>query len=76
VNTQSKKETMILVYKPVTILSENEHGQIGVEEWPELTKRMIAARCRELSDFGWEPIEIQVDEAQGTLTVDWTRGAQ
>ena len=59
------------IYKPVTILTEDEYGRIGSEDWPQLTMEMIIARCRVLSERGWEPQEIQVDEAQGALDVKW-----
>jgi len=59
------------MYTPVTIITEDEVGRVGSEEWPMLTELMIIARCRELSDQGWEPQEIQVDEAQSALIVNW-----
>ena len=51
------------IYKPVTIISEDEYGQLGTEEWPQMTEGMIRGRCKELSDQGWEPQEVQVDDA-------------
>ena len=63
--------TVSRFYKPVTIVTEDEYGRVGTEEWPMLSKLMIIARCRELSDQGWEPQEVQVDEAQGTLELHW-----
>ena len=59
------------IYAPVTIITEDELGRVGVEDWPQLTMEMIIARCRWLSDEGWEPQEVQVDEAQGTLDTQW-----
>ena len=59
------------VYSPVTIISEDEYGRIGNEEHFALTLEEIKVRCRELSERGWEPTEIQVDESQYTLPVDW-----
>ena len=61
----------VKIYKPVTILTENALGQLGTEDWPQLTMGMIIGRCKELSEDGWEPVEIQVDESQDTLPVDW-----
>jgi len=59
------------IYKPVTILTEDEYGRIGSEEWPQLTMEMIIARCQVLSERGWEPQEVQVDDAQSLLQTDW-----
>lgn len=59
------------MYQPITIVSEDEHGRLGVEEWEKLTMAMLIARCRELSDIGWEPQEVQAGEAQSTLHVPW-----
>ena len=59
------------IYKPVTIVTEDEFGRVGTEEHKELTQDQIIARCRALSDRGWEPQEIQVDEAQWALPLKW-----
>lgn len=59
------------LYAPVTILSEDEYGRIGSEEHDSLTHDEIKVKCKELSARGWEPQEIQVGEAQGTLFVKW-----
>lgn len=61
---------MTTTYEPVTILSENETGQIGSEEWPSLTAGMIRGRIDELSGMGWEVQEIQVGEDQSSLDYD------
>jgi len=52
-------------YKLVTILSENEWGQLGTETWDAgLTKEELGEKLISLQDRGWEPIEVQVDEDQ------------
>lgn len=56
-----------VIYKPVTILSENELGQIGSEDWTALTIGMIKARITELEARDWEVIAIQTGEALGDL---------
>ena len=59
-------------YVPVTIVSENEAGQIGIDEHEApMTEKEIIARCKVLSDRGWEPQEIQVDDSQYTLYIAW-----
>jgi hypothetical protein len=56
------------IYKPVTILSENEWGQLGSEFKDEgYDVPSLAKRVRELQDDGWEPIEIQVGESQYSI---------
>lgn len=58
------------IYKPVTFVSENDFGQLGVEDWPALTAGMIKARVAELSEHDWEVQEVQVGDAQGELSYD------
>ena len=60
-----------MTHKPVTIISEDEHGRLGTEEHAELTECQIITVCRDLSARGWEPYEIQVGEAQSTLHLKW-----
>ena len=59
------------IYKPVTILTEDKHGRIGSEAHDCLTQAQIISRCKWLSQQGWEPQEIQVDESQYTLPLKW-----
>ena len=58
-------------YSPVTIITENENGQLGTEEHGRMTVEGICLRCDELSNEGWEPVEIQVGESQETLPLKW-----
>lgn len=53
-------------YSPVTILSENEDGEIGIEMHNKMTDAEILARIEELEDEGWGVSEVQIDEDQHT----------
>ena len=54
-------------YDIVTILSENEEGQIGHEEWSGITDGMLKGRIGELEKEGWAVQEVQVDEDQHAI---------
>ena len=56
------------LFTPVTILSEDEYGRTGVEEWEILTERTLKARLKNLQERGWEPIEVQVGESQDAIS--------
>lgn len=66
----SKKEFTL----PITILSENEIGQLGEEYHEAMTRSEVIARCKEMSAKGeWEPIEIQGGEDMHTLDINWSK---
>ena len=52
---------------PVTILSENEYGDIGTEEHENIDLEELKDRIDVLSNKGWEVIEIQHGESQATF---------
>lgn len=56
---------------PITILSENEAGEIGSEDHDAMTRAEVITRCRELSAQGWEPQEIQGGDSMATLDIRW-----
>src|SRR5210317_1662610 len=58
------------IFAPVTILSEDELGRLGVETHDRLDEFQLRKRLRELMKEDWEPVEVQVDEAQGAIDFD------
>jgi hypothetical protein len=57
---------------PITILSENDTGDLGEETHECMTQAEAIARCRQLSAEGvWEPIEVQGGESMETLDIRW-----
>ena len=58
------------MFEFVTIITENEYGCIGSEEWTSLTAEQIKERINMLSDKGWEVVEIQHGESQDTLILE------
>jgi hypothetical protein len=56
-----------MIYAPVTILSEDEDGELGTELHKSLTSEQLQKRLLELQEEGWEPIEVQVDESQYSI---------
>lgn len=52
---------------PVTILSENEIGDIGTEEHEAIDITELLDRIDILSNMGWEVIEVQHGESQATF---------
>lgn len=56
---------------PITILSENEAGEIGSEDHDAMTRAEVITRCRELSAQGWEPQEIQGGDSMASLDIRW-----
>ena len=63
---------MITTFQPVTILCENGYGEISIFSYEEKqTQGSICDLCEGLSNSGYEPVKIQVDESQETLHVAW-----
>ena len=52
---------------PVTILSENEDGDIGTELHKQITRNSLVHRIAELEDEGWAVIEVQHGESQSSF---------
>ena len=58
------------MFEFVTIITENEYGCIGYDEWTSLTAEQIKERINMLSAGGWEVVEIQHSESQDTLILE------
>jgi len=57
---------MNTIHEPVTIITEDFDGTVGIEEHPRMTSNQIKIRCDQLETDGWGVVEVQVGESQDT----------
>lgn len=57
---------MNTIHSPVTIITEDLYGLVGIEEHDSMSDCEIRRRIRELETMGWGVSEVQVGESQYT----------